>query len=78
MTRITSRPNPYPQRMDVLWGVWSFARPVLIAASIVIVAAGILVMRAERADATPRTVAESMGVPPLFGSLGSPPEVRAP
>ena len=78
MERITSRPNPYPQRVDVLWGVWSFARPVLVAASIVIVAAGILVARGERDDATPRTVAESMGVPPVFGLLGARPEGRVP
>ena len=78
MTRIASQPNPYPPRVDVLWGAWSFARPVLIAASIVIVAAGILVVRGERDAAAPRTVAESMGVPPVFGVSGTAPEGRVP
>ena len=32
MTRIASQPNPYPPRVDVLLGVWSLAKPVLIAA----------------------------------------------
>jgi hypothetical protein len=66
MTRIASQPNPYPPRVDVLWGVWSLAKPVLIAASIAIVAAGIAVVRGKANDGVPRTVAESVGVPPAF------------
>ena len=31
MSRIASRPNPYPAHVDVVWGAWSLARPVLIA-----------------------------------------------
>jgi hypothetical protein len=67
MARIATQPNPYPVRVDVLWGAWSLARPVLIAASLVIVAAGVVVARATSAvDRGPLTVAESLGVPPGF------------
>ena len=67
MSRIAARANPYPMRVDALWGVWSLARPVLIAASIAIVVAGLLLVRAGRDDARgPLTVAESLGVPPEF------------
>jgi hypothetical protein len=67
MARIAMQPNPYPVRVDVLWGAWSLARPVLIAASLVIVAAGVIVARATSAvDRGPLTVAESLGVPPGF------------
>ena len=72
MTRIATQPNPYPVRVDVLWGAWSLARPVLIAASVVIVAAGVMVARtASRGARGPVTVAESLGVPPGF-SVGAP------
>jgi hypothetical protein len=74
MSRIASRANPYPPRVDALWGASSLARPVLIAASVAIVAAGIVLVRESRsAAAGPRTVAESLGVPPMFqvaGALG--------
>ena len=66
MTRIASQPNRYPPRVDVLWGVWSLAKPVLIAASIAIVVAGLVVVRGNANDGIPRTVAESVGVPPVF------------
>ena len=60
-----------PVRVDVLWGAWSLARPVLIAASVVIVAAGVMVARtASRGARGPVTVAESLGVPPGF-SVGA-------
>jgi hypothetical protein len=68
MTRISSGPSAYPVRVDALWGVWSLARPVLIAASVAIVAAGIAMARASSdAPRAPLTVAESVGVPPVFG-----------
>jgi hypothetical protein len=67
MARIATQPNPYPVRVDVLWGAWTLARPVLIAASLVIVAAGVSVARRASAVARdPLTVAESLGVPPGF------------
>jgi hypothetical protein len=67
MARIATQPNPYPVRVDVLWGAWTLARPVLIAASLVIVAAGVIVVRRASAVARgPLTVAESLGVPPGF------------
>ena len=77
MTRISSQPNPYPPRVDLLWGAWSFARPVLIAASIAIIVAGIVVVRGQH-DGAPMTVAESMGVPPVFSLAATSPESRAP
>jgi hypothetical protein len=73
MTRISTAPNPYPVRVDVLWGAWSLARPVLVAASIAIVAAGIAISRASSAASRgPLTVAESVGVPPVFGVATGP------
>jgi len=67
MAQIASRPNPYPVHVDVLWGAWSLARPVLIAASIAIVVAGVFMASAARDDVRgPLTVAESLGVPPEF------------
>lgn len=74
MSRIAARANPYPMRVDALWGVWSLARPVLVAASIAIVVAGLLMARARRDEARgPLTVAESLGVPPEFQSvMGTP------
>ena len=67
MSRIAGRPKPYPVRVDPLWGAWSLARPVLVAASIAIVVAGFFMTRASRDAARgPLTVAESLGVPPEF------------
>ena len=58
-----ARANPF----DPCWGAWSLARPVLIAASIVIVIAGAVLARSAAApDPRPQTVAESVGVPPEF------------
>lgn len=72
MSRIATRANPYPMRVDALWGASSLARPVLIAASVAIVVAGIVMARASRSDAArPLTVAESLGVPPLFRAAGA-------
>jgi hypothetical protein len=74
MSRIAARANPYPVRVDALWGVWSLARPVLVAASIAIAVAGVLLARATRdASRGPLTVAESLGVPPEFqGAIVTP------
>ena len=67
MSRIAARANPYPMRVDALWGAWSLARPVLVAASIAIAVAGLLLVLAKREEARgPLTVAESLGVPPEF------------
>ena len=67
MSRISDRANPYPVRVDALWGAWSLARPVLVAASIAIVVAGLLIARAKRDEVRgPLTVAESLGIPPEF------------
>ena len=67
MARLSAQPNPYPLRVDVLWGAWSLARPVLIAASVAIVVASAVIARGvTNEDATPQTVAESVGVPPEF------------
>jgi hypothetical protein len=70
MTRVAAsapadvaRANPF----DPFWGAWSLARPVLIAASIVIVIASVVLARSAAAsDPGPQTVAESVGVPPEF------------
>jgi hypothetical protein len=71
MSRIATRANPYPMRVDALWGASSLAGPVLIAASLAIVLAGIVMARASReAAAGPLTVAESLGVPPAFQVAG--------
>ena len=68
MSRIAERGNPYPVRVDALWGVWSLARPVSIAASIAILVAGLLIAGAVLDDHRgPLTVAESLGIPPEFG-----------
>lgn len=67
MSRIASRANPYPVRVDPLWGAWSLARPLLVAASVAIVLAGFALLRETREDArAPQSVAESLGVPPEF------------
>ena len=69
MSRIAGRGPVYPMRVDPLWGAWSLAQPVLIAASVAIVVAGIVMARSTR-DAGPLTVAESLGVPPMFQLAG--------
>src|SRR5215207_11714646 len=66
MARIAMQHNPYPVGVDVFWGAWSVARPVLVAASIAIVVAGVLMTRTPTDDGSPMTVAESVGVPPEF------------
>ena len=67
MSRIAERPKPYPMAVDPLWGVFSLARPVLVAASVAIVVAGLFMARATRNAARgPLTVAESLGIPPVF------------
>jgi hypothetical protein len=72
MGRIGTAPNPYPLQVGVLWGASSLARPVLLAASIAIAAAGIVLVRGTGDDAgAPRTVAESVGVPMEFQRLAA-------
>ena len=67
MSRIASHANPYPMRIDPLWGAWSLARPVLVAASLAIILAGVVLLRETREAArAPQSVAESLGVPPEF------------
>ena len=67
MSRVAARASSHPVRVDPLWGAWSLARPVLIAASVAILIAGVSIVRAYRAEArAPLTVAESLGVPPEF------------
>jgi hypothetical protein len=67
MSRIAAGANPYPMRVDPLWGVWTVARPILAAASVAILIAGVAIVRARRVEARgPLTVAESIGVPPEF------------
>jgi hypothetical protein len=70
MAQIGHGPRRYPVPADALWGAWSLARPVLIAASIVIAIAGVVIARARHPAASgPLTVTESLGVPSVF--LGS-------
>ena len=66
MGRIAMKPNPYPLEVGVLWGASSLARPVLLAASIAIAAAGVVLARSAAATGEPLTVAESVGVPMEF------------
>jgi hypothetical protein len=66
MSRVASSVTVYPMRVDALWGAWSLAKPVLIAASIAIAVAGSLIVRATKELNAPRTVAESVGLPPQF------------
>jgi hypothetical protein len=74
MSRVGASATRYPVRVDPLWGAWSLAKPVLIAASITIAVAGSLIARATREASAPRTVAESIGQPPQFqvGLLAQP------
>ena len=74
MSRVDSSATRYPVRVDPLWGAWSLAKPVLIAASITIVVAGSFIARATRESNAPRTVAESVGLPLQFqvGLLAQP------
>jgi len=41
MSRVAARASSHPVRVDPLWGAWSLARPVLIAASVAILIAGV-------------------------------------
>ena len=66
MSRLESDETIYPVRVDALWGAWSLAKPVLIAASIAIAVAGSFIARAANEANAPRTVAESVGLPPQF------------
>jgi len=67
MSRIETLSTRYPMGVDALWGVWSVARPVLAAAAVAILIAGVEIVRAWRDEARgPLTVAESLGVPPEF------------
>jgi hypothetical protein len=72
MARVGSRANVYPVRVDLLWGAWSLAKPVLIAASIAIAVAGSLIARATTESNAPLTVAESVGVPAEFRAAAIP------
>ena len=69
MSRVGSSASVYPMRVDALWGAWSLAKPVLIAASIAIAVAGSLIARATSESNAPRTVAESVGLPPQFQAV---------
>ena len=66
MSRVGSSATLYPMRVDPLWGAWSLAKPVLIAASIAIAVAGSLIARSTNESTAPLTVAESVGLPPQF------------
>ena len=66
MSRVDSSATLYPMPVDALWGAWSLAKPVLIAASIAIAVAGSLIARGPNVSNAPRTVAESVGLPPQF------------
>ena len=66
MARVGASETVYPMRVDALWGAWSLAKPVLVAASIAIAIAGSFIARATTESDAPRTVAESVGLPPQF------------
>jgi hypothetical protein len=68
MSRVGSSVTVYPMPVDALWGAWSLAKPVLIAASIAIAVAGSFIARATSESGAPRTVAESVGLPLQFQS----------
>ena len=68
ISRVGSSATLYPLRVDALWGAWSLAKPVLIAASIAIAVAGSFIARASNEPGSPRTVAESVGLPLQFRS----------
>lgn len=77
MTRVVARGTRYPMRADPLWGVWSLARPLALAASLAIAVAGVLAVRALRPSrVAPDTVAESVGVPPELIAAVTSPEMR--
>ena len=69
MGRIAMTPNQYPLEVGILWGASSLARPVLLAASIAIAAAGVVLARSANSSGAPLTVAESVGVPMEFQRL---------
>lgn len=66
MSRVSTSATVYPMRVDALSGAWSLAKPVLIAASIAIAVAGSFIARSMNESTVPRTVAESVGLPPQF------------
>jgi hypothetical protein len=67
MSRIESHGGATSPRMDVLLAIWSLARPVLVAASLVLFATlAMYVRRSERSPRRPATVAEAVGVPAMF------------
>ena len=66
MSRVNSSEAEYPMRIDALWGAWTLAKPVLIAASVAIAVAGSFIARSSNESTGPRTVAESVGLPPQF------------
>ena len=60
-----------PTDPDVLTGVWMLARPLLLAASVMLALATAVAVRDRSARIEPaRTVAEAVGIPPEF--LGGP------
>ncbi|MEO7457339.1 MAG: hypothetical protein ABIY52_13835 [Gemmatimonadaceae bacterium] len=67
MAGVERQAGLYPLRADPLSAIWSLARPMLLAASIVLAAAATLFLNG-RAEAArpPMTVAAAVGVPPMF------------
>ena len=58
--------------LDPLYGLWSLPRPLLIAASLLTLAVLGASMRVQRErDATPATIADATGIPPLFLASGA-------
>lgn len=73
MERVRVR-SPHPAPTDVLWGVWSFGRPLVAAAAIVLAVAGTMTVRALRPPAgVPLTVAEAVGIPAELQTAGREP-----
>jgi hypothetical protein len=69
-TRIATTASAPSVPIDPLYGLWSLPRPLLLAASIIAIAAlGLSVGRPQRSTA-PATIAESMGVPPQLLATG--------
>jgi hypothetical protein len=71
MSRIASSASLPAIPFDPLYGLWSIAPGVLIAASILIVAA-ISVDREHRRVGPPTTIAEAVGVPADYLTVGAP------
>jgi hypothetical protein len=67
MGRVATRPVPSAMPADPLIGIWSMLRSPAIAAGVIIaVAVGALGVRMNRADESPRNVAQAIGVPVEF------------